>query len=435
MEFMDQGTGIRPATYRWYVLLLSGLGSFFAVGLSWYCMAGLFYEIAQTTGWSMAQLFTAWGMIPLAAAVMSIPSGVLCDRYGTRLVCGVGIILAGVMGALRGLSGNFPVLVVTMALYGGVSALAAVNLPKAVATWFPPHQMGTAMSGYLFIAGAGSAVSLMVSGTVVSSLLGGWRQVTFLCGLLTVIIGIIWLFTIKERKIDTTDVALPNTTGGELSAPVTHPNIMTGFVSLFRLRDSWILSVVYFLFMGGWVGASGTLPFLLEEAGWSKFQANFVVSSVLWTYIAGSLIFPALSDKLGLRRIVFTVCTIISGTGMFLCFLLPSPWIWVAAVAWGLFAGGVGLIVAVPMELPGVGIMRAGSLLGLIMASGYTGGFLFSLFVPPLAGISLVLPGILCGFGGYALSGGLFLLVTETGHRAKAKAVVGVARNPGGEGG
>ena len=87
-------------------------------------------------------------------------------------------------------------------------------------------------------------------------------------------------------------------------------------------------------------------------------------------------------------------------------------------VAWGLAAGVVAILFVVPLELDGVGPASAGSALGLALTAGFGGGF-----VSPIVGSTLASATPLAGIGFwvacYAGSAFLFLLLPETGPRAR----------------
>jgi hypothetical protein len=92
--------------------------------------------------------------------------------------------------------------------------------------------------------------------------------------------------------------------------------------------------------------------------------------------------------------------------------------LWIVAALWGFMAGAAAIAFVVPLEMEGVGPTLAGSALGVAVTAGYLGGFLAPLIcmslvnVTPVAGFA---------FGGvcYALSALLFLLLKETGPRAR----------------
>jgi len=298
-----------------------------------------------------------------------------------------------------------------MFLYGIFQPLAFVNFIKALGMWFPPREMGMASGVLNSFIGAGGAIGMMISSTVLSPALGGWNRVLYLYGAIAIVIGILWLLFIRDRKVTVPEK--PDTVTTERSS------LRADYLKMLRSKNVWFLILIYLMFMGGYLGASGSLPYLLKAQGWSANQADLVISLVLWLFVLGSMIVPTISDRIGLRRIVFTVCLIPAGLAIFGCFFLPSPWIWGAAAIWGLCAGAIPLVMAVPLELPEVGPALAGSAMGLIMAAGNVGGFIFPLVTAPLAAINPLWVGVLCGIIGFSGTALVIWGVVETGEKAR----------------
>jgi MFS family permease len=399
--------------YRWWILTMACLVNIIVIGLSWMCMPVLFIEISQKTGWSLAKLFASWGMIPLAIVFLNIPAGIIGDKFGTRWVAGIGIIVMGAVGALRGFSDTYTAFMIWMFLFGCTFPLAGVLLPKLLGMYFPSKELGMANGVLLGAYGAGAAFSLTFSGTVISGALGGWQNVLYLYGALSLVVGILWLATVKDKPVDISPASGHG--GGAIET----------LLRLVKSPQVLVLCAIYFLFTGGWLGISGAYPSLaIEGRKFSPQAAHFVVSLALIGYVVGCFIIPVLSDKIGLRRPVYCIGLLISGLCMFLTCVATPPAIWVWAFIWGLSAGAIPLLFAMPMEMPEVGPAVGGSAIGLIMAVGNLGGFLFPVII---AGFSasmnsssaLLWIGLLCGIGGYGITGVLIWLVKETGPKAR----------------
>jgi hypothetical protein len=83
---------------------------------------------------------------------------------------------------------------------------------------------------------------------------------------------------------------------------------------------------------------------------------------------------------------------------------------------WGVAAGAIALVFAVPLELPRVGPALAGSAIGATLLGGFLGGFL-----SPLAGLAIAERSATAAFlfwaGCYGMSALCFALLPETGRR------------------
>jgi MFS transporter, CP family, cyanate transporter len=413
---MSEQVAEKASKYRWWILIMASLVNAVVIGLSWMCMPVLFNEISQKMGWSLSELFASWGMIPLAIVFLNIPAGLAGDKFGTRWVPGIGIIIMGISGALRGFSDVYPSFMIWMFLFGATFPFAGVLLPKILGMHFPSKELGMANGVLLGAYGAGAAFSLTFSGTLISGALGGWQNVLYLYGAISLVIGILWLTTVKDKPAITS----PGSGHGGSAAGV--------LLRLIKNPQVLALCAIYFLFTGGWLGVSGAYPALAKEGrNFSPQAAHFVVSLALIAYVAGCFIIPVLSDKLGLRRPVYCIGLLLSGVCMFLACVAGPPMVWIWAALWGLSAGAIPLIFVMPMEMPEVGPAVGGSAIGLIMAVGNLGGFIFPVVIAGLSSSmnpssALVWIGLLCGIGGYAITGLLIWMIKETGPKARASA-------------
>lgn len=115
LENNDKTSG---SNYRWYILTLSALTFTFTYAIPTMSLPVLFKEIAEDLNLNLFQLGTVWGMAPLAGALVVFIGGALGDRFGVKRVLVISCLLAGLAGALRGLSGSFTTLVAAMFLFG-----------------------------------------------------------------------------------------------------------------------------------------------------------------------------------------------------------------------------------------------------------------------------------------------------------------------------
>jgi nitrate/nitrite transporter NarK len=405
----------RPAVYRWWALVLAALINFLVGGIAWTIMPGLFNEISQEPpvglGLSLLQLGTIWGIFPLAVAIFSIPMGMAADRYGVRLIIGSGLLLTAIAGALRGTSTGFATLLIWMFLFGiGFSAIGS-NLPKFIGTWFPPRELGMSNGIAFSLYSLGAGLAMQFGGSVISPAVGGWRNILFITGGAIIIIVILWLFIARERKA----VAL------EIQA--TQPQSRGFFYGIkvaLRTRDIWFLSIVQFAMMAGYIGLIGFLPVYLVDKGISISTANGMVSLALYALIAGNIIIPILSDRLGSRKWFYIAFVGTSAIAAFFTAFATGGHLALALIIWGFTGGASTLIFVVPLEHPSIGPILAGSTIGLVIALGNIGGFASPMIGNAIAegtgGIAAITFWVAC----YACSALAFILITET-HPRRAK--------------
>ena len=94
-------------TRKLYPLALAAATHTFAAAMPASCMPALFAEISADLNLSIVQIGVVWGMLGLAGVFVSLPGGILGDRFGVNRVLGLLCIFGGIAGASRGISSNF----------------------------------------------------------------------------------------------------------------------------------------------------------------------------------------------------------------------------------------------------------------------------------------------------------------------------------------
>lgn len=399
--------------YRWWVLAASVLVFIFTFGMGWTYIVMVVPQVRADLGLSLADWGSLWSAIALGTMLAAIVGGVLGDRFGIRRIVGLGVVLMGAALVLRATASGFLSMYAWMLLFGIALALTFPNVPKALGMWFPPREFGLAngvsQAGY----GMGSALATVLT-PLVLGLLGGWRPLTSMLGFASIALGVLWVLTVKDRA----PVTPPADGSHQADAGESDLGAVAAIRQVLRVRDVWILAGCYMLFLGGYIGIIGYAPtYFVEEQGMTPTAAGFVLSLLMWAFVVGSLILPALSDRIGLRKPLYIPGMLVSGACMVLAAYTTGYSLWVVAIMWGLL-GGVGPIAfVVPLEMDGVGPILAGSAVGIALTAGYLGGML-----SPIIGMSLVEINPLAGFvfwgGCYALAGLLFMGLKETGPRA-----------------
>jgi MFS transporter, ACS family, hexuronate transporter len=392
-------------SYRWWVLINTFLIFAVAFGMGWTYIVMLVPSILQELGLNIADWGTLWSAISFGTVLFAIIGGVLGDRFGTRVTVGLGVFFMGGFLAVRGTASSFATLYAWMFLFGIALAVTFTNVPKALGMWFPPEEFGLAngvtQAGY----GAGAGLATVVTPLVVD-LLGGWRNLTYLLGILTMGLGLLWTCTVRDRSVPVPDAG-------------TRLGVVEALKRVLLVKDVWIVAGCYFLFLGGYIGLIGYAPtYFVSVQGMSASAAGVVLSIVMWAFVAGTFILPTLSDRVGLRKIFYFSGMLLTGICIFLAAYALGISLWIVAILWGFLAGAAPIAFVVPLEMEGVGPTLAGSALGVAATAGYLGGFVTPLICMSLASVAPV-AGFAFGGGCFALSALLFLLLKETGPRVR----------------
>ncbi|MGE0821441.1 MAG: nitrate/nitrite transporter [Candidatus Binatia bacterium] len=397
--------GTERVPYRWWVLANTFLIFTIAFGMGWTYIVMLVAQVLQDLQLAMSDWGALWAAISFGTVLFAIIGGALGDRFGVRLTVGTGTFFMGSFLLFRATATSFGSLYLWMFLFGIALAVTFSNVPKALGMWFPAEEFGLAngvtQAGY----GVGAGLATVMTPLVVDTL-GGWRPLTTLLGSLTMVLGVIWLCTVKDRSV-------------AVQQNPQQLGIVVALRQVLRVKDVWIVAGCYFLFLGGYIALIGYAPtYFVSVQGMTAPAAGVVLSIVMWVYVAGAFVLPTMSDRVGLRKAFYVPCMVMTGVLIFSGAFLLGMSLWVAAALWGFLAGAGALAFVVPLEMPEVGPSLAGSALGVALTAGYIGGF-----VGPLLCMRLVettpVAGFAFGGGCYVLSGLLFLLLKETGPRVR----------------
>jgi MFS family permease len=386
--------------YKWYILTLAAMTHAVVVAIPLMSMPVLFAEIAEELGLNMTEIGWIWGFGFLTGVGTGLIGGAIGDRYGTRRTLMIGCLLAGITGALRGFSNDFASLAFTSFLFGLVPPAIPMSVHKTCGIWFSGRRLGLANG----VVSAGMALGFMLgsllSATVLSPLLGGWRNVLFLQGGLSVVVGIFWFFTRPEPE-----------TGDVHKKESQHVPLSRGLPYVARLKDIWLLGLAM-LGIGGCInGVLGYLPLYLRNIGWTAASADIALATFHGVSLMATIPIALLSDKLGSRRQVLLVASMMIIFGVTLLSFSQGMLVWAAVIIAGIVRDGfMAILMTLILELKAVGTAYAGTAMGLVMVFSRLG----SLISPPLgnslAAYDLSFPFLI--WAGMAVAGfaGLYLL-------------------------
>ena len=271
---------------------------------------------------------------------MQIPTGVLADSLGPRRLLALGSLTATLGTFLFAVSPSILWANLGRLLIGGSVAVAYVSLLKLSVHWFPPYRFAM-VSGVALFCGLAGAVS---AGVPLRFLVVhfGWRTVMFMAAAATLAVcAAIW-FVVRDD---------PSEKGFASYAPAAHNpvksstrTILTGLGTVFRYKNTWLLSLTPSGIVGPVLAFSGLwgVPFLSTRYGLSQSDSAAITSTLLIAWAVGGPVSGILSDRIGRRKILYLSGCIVATVGWVLALFVPGLPVWlftVLAVAVGLASG------------------------------------------------------------------------------------------------
>jgi MFS family permease len=352
------------------MLTLSGLTATLAVAAPSMAMPVLFAEIAEDLRLSLVQIGAVWGIGSFAGLFASLAGGMIVDRFGTKRTLVTACLLLGVTGASRGLANGLATMTFTVFLNGLVAAAIPINLHKVCSMWFSGRRRGSAHAAVSGGMALGFMIGSLISATVLSPWLGGWRHVLFLYGGIGVLMSLPWALTQaapRERARST-----QGSRGPSIRRTLSH---------VVRLRDVWVLGVALLGVSGAVQGLLGYLPLYLRGIEWSPARADASLAGFHAVSLLAVFPLAMLSDRIGSRRRLLAAAALTIATGIGLLSIVDGVIIWIAVLMAGAVRDGfMAVFMATTTEVKGVGAEYAGTAIGLAMTLSRVG----SLIAPPL---------------------------------------------------
>jgi MFS family permease len=397
----------RNSNFKWFILGLSFLSSTFVSAIPTSCMPVLFEEIRKDLGLSLVQVGTIWGASGAAGILVALIAGSLGDRFGVSLVLGIASLLVGIAGALRGLSHTFFVLAITVLLTGLVKQIIPINITKLTVVWFRDRNLGLANAVGAMGMGFGLMLGPMISATVISPWLGGWRNVMFFYGALSAVVGGMWFFFAK----------MPS--NGTSYAPTTRIPFKKAFSTLIRNKVVWLVGLTITFRMAGIQGMTGYLPLYLHNLGWTAANAGGALSLFYAMSTVAVIPLATLSDRIGLRKVILLTGLVVTTLSLGLLPIVGPGLVWGLMVISGIFMDAfMSIIMTTLLESKGIELSTAGTALGIVFTIGPIGSVLAPPIGNSLAKYNADLPFIF--WAGLSVIGIItMLMINETGWRKR----------------
>ena len=313
----------------------------------------------------------------LVYAGLQVPVGVLLDRYGSRRLLLVGLVMmtAGQLGFAFATS--FPAAVAARAVVGAGDAMIFVSVIRLATVWFHARQapMVTQLTGIIGQTGA------IVAAAPLSYLLRelGWTPAFAAASSVGVVLLVLVLALVTDspyRRVEVVPVrlrALAQSLRRVWGNPGTRLGMWSHFVSQF--------SVTVFSLLWGF-------PFLVRGQGWSEAAASTLLMAMVGWIILSGFVLAALVARFPFYRswiVLGVVAAIMVSWALVLLRSTPAPDWLVVLMAFATASGGPTAMVGFDLARSFTPVAAIGRANGIVNV----GGFLASLLCMALIGVVL----------------------------------------------
>ena len=311
--------------------------------------------------------------------VVSIPASWIIDTYGIKIGVGIGALLTGVFGLLRGLVTTDYNLLLLSQIGIAVGQPFLLNaITKLAARWFTIDKRATA-SGLGTLA---MYVGILLGMTLTPYLTVGYgiNGMLYIYGVVSVIAAVIFILLAKEKP--PTAPCRPDQEERSL--------VLDGLKNTLHSKEFIILMFIFFIGLGVFNSVTTWIEDILKPRGFSVIQAGITGGLMIVAGIIGAFFIPMLSDHYK-KRTPFIIISMVGATiGLVGITFATSYWLLLASgMLMGFFllsAGPIGFQYGAEITYP----TSEGTSNGLLLLMGQISGiaFIFGLdsFKSPISG-------------------------------------------------
>ena len=363
---MEQ-TDFKIYGYRWVVLL----AFMFVIAINqllWITFAPITGSAATYYGVSDLSIGLLSMIFMIVYIVISIPASWVIDKYGIRVAVGIGALMTGIFGLLRGLMAHDYTFVLIAQIGIAIGQPFILNaLTTVAARWFPIQERATAtglgsLAMYIGIAGALVLTPYLTIQSQISGML-------LIYGIVSMIAVVVFFVFVKERP--PTPPCLPGQEERSL--------VYDGLKESLRMKDFVLLMVIFFVGLGVFNAVTTWIEDIVRPRGFSIIQAGNIGGLMIVGGIIGAVVIPLLSDYYR-KRTPFLILAVIGATIGLIGITFSEPYwlLLVSAFVFGFFllsAGPVGFQYGAEVTYP----TPEGTSNGLLLLMGQISGIAFIL--------------------------------------------------------
>ncbi|EEV5809979.1 MFS transporter [Escherichia coli] len=231
----------------------------------------------------------------LSYGFSQLPSGILLDRFGPRIVLGAGLIFWSLMQALTGMVNSFSHFILMRIGLGIGEAPFMPAGVKSITDWYAQKERGTALGIFNSSTVIGQAIA--PPALVLMQLAWGWRTMFVIIGVAGILVGICWYAWYRNRA----QFVLTDEERTYLSAPVKpRPQLQfSEWLALFKHRTTWGMILGFSgVNYTGWLYIAWLPGYLQAEQGFSLAKKGYDLAKTRKTAIVCGLMMSALGTLL-----------------------------------------------------------------------------------------------------------------------------------------
>jgi MFS family permease len=296
-----QQTTYKVYRYRWVVLLAFMLVVIMNQ-LLWITYAPItssaagYYQVSDLSIGLLSMCFM------IVYIIVSLPASWVIDTYGMRTAVGIGAVLTGVFGLLRGLAGANYTLALMAQIGIAIGQPFILNsITKIAARWFPVHERATAAGLGTLAMYAG--IFLGIAMTPYVTIAFGIGKMLFVYGIISAVFAVAFFALAKENP--PTPPCSPEQEKRSM--------VFEGLKNALNKRQFILLLIIFFIGLGVFNAVTTWIENIVGPRGFSITQAGMTGGLMIVGGILGALVIPTLSDRYR-KRVPFILLSLAGAT-------------------------------------------------------------------------------------------------------------------------
>lgn len=354
-------------SYAWVILGVAFLASV-AAPLNQFKVSPVMPVLMEEFQISIGSAGYLMSVFAITGFILALPAGLIIQRVGLKvagLIAMGCLVIGSVLGALSTTAGF---MLFSRVIEGIGMGLIAVVAPAAIAMWFPPAKQGVPMGLWATWVPVGSVLMFVLAPALTTAI--NWQAVWWFGAGFAFLAFV--LYALLMRMPPMMGASAPE----EGMAAKEPPSLMKALSN----RSIWLLGLEFGCFNLALMSISTFYPtFLSAERGFTMANASFTSSISMIVVIFSAPLAGILLDKIGSRKLLFTVPFIVVGIMMFFPFSV-SGWL---IPAWMILMGVIAGAIPTATFAAAPEIMKKPELAGMGMAV-VTLGQNLGMFVGPI---------------------------------------------------
>ncbi len=363
----------QQSAYRWLVLICYMLVAAISQML-WLNFAPITETIVNQYHVSLLKVGLLTLSFPFFYTLLSIPAGLLIDRYGYKKILSYSAILMSIFTSIRAFDNSF-----YWMLYGqiGIAIIQPCiinSISKLVNDWFEEDQAALATGLGTIGMFSGILISLGISAIFTDHF--GLKNMLLIFSAFSWLSTILFILFVKNNKQKDFHPTL------ESSSTLT-------IKKLFKTKQLLLLFFISFLTQGAFNSLMTWIqPILSESAKITEDQVGLAGALLIMSGIIGSIFIPLISDKLARRKPFLITIGFFSSL---LIYLFTSSHSFTHSILFGSLLGFIflpGFAILLTMTEESVEKPAIGTATGIIMMMGNAGAVTFSIMMQQLNSVT-----------------------------------------------